>query len=126
MKTVAGTLKLELAQYREVESFSKFGADLDSSTLQILNKGSRLVQLLKQKQFKPLSLGQQIVIFFSAKENYLNKLDVNSIPKFESVLLSLLESNYSFIMADIKEAKVLNAKLEKNLHKICKEALSLC
>jgi proton translocating ATP synthase F1 alpha subunit len=83
MKSVAGSLKLELAQFREVEAFASFGSELDESTQYALNRGLRLIELLKQKQYTPLPVEQQIVLIFAGMEGYLDNLDVSLIAGFK-------------------------------------------
>ena len=86
-KQVAGTLKLELAQYREVAAFAQFGSDLDASTRHQLNRGARLVELLKQKQFQPLPIEEQIVLLFAGVKGFLDALPVNKVGPFEELIL---------------------------------------
>ena len=108
MKQVAGTLKLELAQYREVAAFAQFGSDLDAATQQQLNRGSRLVELLKQNQFVPLPIENQIVMVFAGVKGYLDKVEIKSISKY-------LQANTS-ILSEIKDKKELNEALMASLH----------
>jgi proton translocating ATP synthase F1 alpha subunit len=100
MKQVAGTLKLELAQYREVEAFAKFGSDLDAATQYLLDRGARLTEILKQDQFKPMLLHEQVLVLYAATKGYLDKLFVDQIRPFEKALLrnipAVLENNLFF------------------------------
>jgi len=96
MRQVAGTLKLELAQFREVEAFSQFASDLDAVTQQQLFRGSRLVELLKQDQFSPLKLEEQAISIFSGVRGHLDSLSLSSIKGFEGVLLKLAQENVLF------------------------------
>ena len=89
MKQVAGTLKLDLAQYREVVAFAQFGSDLDAATVAQLTKGSRLVELLKQDQYKPLTIEVQVVSIFLGAKGYLNKVDVSNVLEVESAWLQI-------------------------------------
>jgi len=89
---MAGSLKLELAQYREVEAFSQFGSDLDQTTQYILKRGSKLVELLKQRQYSPLPLYYQVFILFSGIQGYLNNIDLKNISSFESFLIYYLST----------------------------------
>ena len=108
MKQVAGTLKLELAQYREVAAFAQFGSDLDAATQQQLNRGSRLVELLKQNQFVPLPIENQIVMVFAGVKGYLDKIEIKFISQY-------LQANTS-ILSEIKDKKELNEALMASLH----------
>jgi len=88
MKGVAGSLKLELAQYREVEAFASFGSELDDATQFILNRGVRLIELLKQQQFKPLTVKEQIILVYAGMEGYLDTLDVSEVEAFKFEILA--------------------------------------
>jgi len=104
MKQVAGTLKLELAQYREVAAFAQFGSDLDAATQQQLSRGSRLVELLKQNQFVPLPIENQIVMVFAGVKGYLDKVEIKNISKYLELWVKYLQANTS-ILAEIKIKK---------------------
>ena len=91
MKKVAGKIKGELAQYREMAAFAQFGSDLDATTQRLLNRGSRLTELLKQAQFSPLKMEEQVAVIYAGVNGYLDKLPVNKIREFEQGLLSLLQ-----------------------------------
>lgn len=105
MKKVAGSMKLELAQYREMATFAKFGADLDAATLLQLHRGIRLTELLKQPQFTPLPFYKQVVSLFAGVNGYLDALEVNEIAKFEQFLFDYIDSNpiYYSIFEDLEE-----------------------
>ena len=92
MKQVAGRIKLELAQYREMAAFAQFASDLDASTQQLLARGSRLTELLKQPQYKPVPIEEQVVAIFAGVRGYLDKIDVGRVGAFEAQLLSELKS----------------------------------
>ncbi len=117
MKKVSGTLKLDLAQYRELEAFSKFGSDLDAATTSILDKGARSVEVLKQPQFSPLSVEKQVAIIYLASNNLIRKVPVNKVTQFEATFLMELENNHPQILANFKAGKLIDADLEivKNL-----------
>jgi F-type H+-transporting ATPase subunit alpha len=100
MKRVAGSLKLELAQYREMVTFSKFGADLDESTLALLHKGERLTELLKQPQFSPMPVAFQVLSIFSGVNGYLDNISVEEVLNYEHQLFDYVTSN-SAIYANI-------------------------
>ena len=119
MKQVAGTMKLELAQYREVAAFAKFGSDLDPATQQQLNRGVRLYELLKQGQFVPMEFEEQIVVLFAGVNGYLDRVDVSSIRAYEEAWLAQVKSGHKDILDDIKKSYVLDDAIEKKLHDAC-------
>lgn len=107
MKKVAGTLRLELAQYREVEAFSQFASDLDKATQAQLARGSRLVEALKQGQYEPIAVEKQILIIFAVSNGYLDDYPVESVKKYEKELNSFFESKYSDLLTEIRTKKEL-------------------
>jgi F-type H+-transporting ATPase subunit alpha len=113
MKQVAGSLKLELAQYREIASFAKFGSNLDEETQQVLNRGARLTEILKQGQFSPFSVTQQVLMVFAGVSGYLDRVDLSSIPQFESRLFRFLKKSVLFSVVDncLTDKTVLSALL---------------
>ena len=115
MKQVAGQLRLDLAQYREMAAFAQFGSDLDAATQAQLHRGERLVELLKQGQYKPLSVVQQIVSIFSGVRGLVDDIPVTSIQKFESGLINFMEDKYQALMNKIAEAKKLDDDTESQL-----------
>jgi F-type H+-transporting ATPase subunit alpha len=120
MKQVAGSLKLFLAQYREVAAFAQFGSDLDASTQFLLNRGARLTELLKQPQYSPLSVEQQVVVVFAGVNGYLDKIPTNRIVEFENKLLPYMSSTHPEILSTIATTGQLVAETEKKL----REAIS--
>jgi len=124
MKKVAGTLRLDLAQYRELEAFAKFGSDLDAATQRQLRRGQRLVELLKQGQYKPMSVEKQIVSIFYGTNGYLDQLAVNDVQKFESEILEMFDVKHKDIMLEIAEKKELNQAIIEKLKKIGDEFLN--
>lgn len=118
MKQVAGTLKLDLAQYRELAAFAQFGSDLDKSTQAQLDRGVRLVELLKQPQFKPMSLSQEIVVLFAGTKGFIDKYDVEKVRVYEEQLLSFVESKHPDIMKEIEEKKIISSDLEKKMKEV--------
>ncbi|MCL6099023.1 MAG: F0F1 ATP synthase subunit alpha [Bacteroidetes bacterium] len=108
MKKVAGSLKLDLAQYRELEAFAKIGSDLDKSTQRTLAKGARLVELLKQGQYVPVAVEKQVVSVFVGTNNYFESVDVTDVKRFEKEFLEYVELRYSQIFESIRVAKALN------------------
>jgi proton translocating ATP synthase F1 alpha subunit len=118
MKQVAGTMKLELAQYREVAAFAQFGSDLDASTQYLLNRGARLTEVLKQAQFVPMPIEQQVVLLFAATKGYLDKLSISEISNYQIDLFKNIDTS---ILETIKKEKVIsdatNQKLAEFLSK---------
>jgi F-type H+-transporting ATPase subunit alpha len=108
MRKVAGTLKLDLAQYRELESFAKFGSDLDISTQKTLAKGARLVELLKQGQFAPVPIEKQVISIFLGTTGYLNSISIPDVKRFEKEVLEYIEVKYNNIFETIKKEKQLS------------------
>ena len=117
MKSVAGTLRLDLAQYRELEAFAKFGSDLDKATLSQLTRGERMVEILKQNQYVPMDVEKQIAIIFSASKGHLDDLEVEEISEFETGLFDYLDANASNILASIIQEGSISEETEKNLEK---------
>ncbi len=115
MKKVAGTLRLDLAQYRELAAFSQFGSDLDKATQAQLNRGARLMELLKQPQYKPLPVEKQVVIIYVGTNGHLDEYDPSAIRKFEDDFFSFMESKHADIMKTIRETGKLEAETEKGL-----------
>jgi F-type H+/Na+-transporting ATPase subunit alpha len=102
MKKVAGRIKGELAQYREMAAFAQFGSDLDATTQRLLNRGARLTELLKQPQFSPLKMEEQVVVIYAGVNGYLDPLPVNRVRMFEEGLLSLVRSKHNDILEDVR------------------------
>jgi F-type H+-transporting ATPase subunit alpha len=121
MKQVAGTLRLELAQYREMAAFAQFGSDLDQATQRQLNRGARLVELLKQGQYQPLSVEKQIVIIYAGTNGFIDELPLNALKKYEQELYSFMESKHPEIFADILKKRELDGELRAKLNKVLEE-----
>ena len=115
MKQVAGTLKLDLAQYRELAAFAQFGSDLDKATQAQLERGIRLAEILKQPQFAPMSLAQEVVILFAGTRGFLDKYPVDKLRSYEAQLLAFVEGKYPEIMKEIDEKKIISPELDKRL-----------
>jgi len=115
MKQVAGRLKLELAQYRELAAFAQFGSDLDKGTQAQLERGARLVEILKQPQFEPRSLSQQVAILFAGTRGFLDKYPVEKLKEYEPQLLSFIGSKYPEINREIDEKKEISPDLDKKI-----------
>jgi F-type H+-transporting ATPase subunit alpha len=122
MRQVAGTLKLELAQYRELAAFAAFGSDLDKATQAQLNRGQRLVELLKQNQFSPLSFAKQILIIMAGTGGFLDDLPVAQVREFEAELYKYVDSTHSGLLRSIMEKKILDDPLKTQLQNVIKEA----
>src|SRR5512135_2242446 len=112
MRQVAGSLRLDLAQYRELAAFAQFGSDLDKATLAQLNRGQRMVELLKQDQYVPMPVEQQIVVIFAGTNGYVDDVPVNSVKKFEAEMLRFATSKYGDLLKDIKTKKQLDDDLK--------------
>jgi F-type H+-transporting ATPase subunit alpha len=108
MKKVAGKIKGELAQYREMAAFAQFGSDLDASTQRLLNRGSRLTELLKQPQFSPLKMEEQVVVIYAGVNGYLDALPIAKVRSFEDGLLSLLRGKNVEILNAIRDSRDLS------------------
>ncbi len=121
MRQVAGTLKLDLAQYRELAAFSQFGSDLDKVTLKQLNRGKRLTELLKQPQFSPLPTEKQVIIIYAGNNGYLDDLEVEQIRGFEDGLYKYLDSAQSALLSDIINKKTLDDDLKARMDAALKE-----
>lgn len=115
MKQVAGTMRLDLAQYRELAAFAQFGSDLDKTTLSKLNRGARLVELLKQPQYEPMVDYEQVVSMYAATKGYMDDVAVESIRSFESSLLEFMRASKGSLLDEINEKKALDASLEERL-----------
>ncbi len=121
MKKIAGTLRLDLAQYRELESFARFGSDLDKATQQQLRRGERLVEILKQKQYSPLEVEKQVVIIFAATNGYLDEIPLDFIRRFEEEFLSEMDNLHSDVLNDIRDTKDLSAETIAKLKSVLDE-----
>jgi len=121
MKQVAGTLRLELAQYREMAAFAQFGSDLDQATQRQLNRGARLVELLKQGQYEPLSVERQILIIYAGTNGFVDELPLTALKKYEQELYSFVESKHPEIFADILKKRELDNDLRAKMNKALEE-----
>jgi F-type H+/Na+-transporting ATPase subunit alpha len=121
MKQVAGTLRLELAQYREMAAFAQFGSDLDQTTQRQLNRGSRLVELLKQGQYQPLAVERQILIIYAGTNGFVDELPLNALKKYEQELNSFIESRHPDIFVDILKKRELDGDLRAKMNKALEE-----
>jgi F-type H+-transporting ATPase subunit alpha len=115
MKQVAGPLRLSLAQYRELEAFAQFGSDLDAATLRQLQRGARLVEVLKQPQYRPVPVEKQVVIIFAVTNGYLDDVDISHIRQWERDFLGFLEASHGAVLKDIRTKKALDDDLTGRL-----------
>jgi F-type H+-transporting ATPase subunit alpha len=121
MKQVAGTLRLALAQYREMAAFAQFGSDLDAATQRQLNRGARLVEILKQPQYKPMPIEKQVLVVYAANNGYVDAYPVGAVRRFETELLSFMESKHGQLLADLKAKKAIDAELEGRIKSALEE-----
>lgn len=115
MKKIAGPIRVELAQYRDLASFAQFGSELDKATRDALAQGERIMEVLKQPQYKPMSVEHQVLILFAATRKYLMDIEVSEIKRFEKEFLEFIDTNYSDIVEEIKERKEIDGALEKRI-----------
>jgi len=115
MKQVAGTLRLSLAQYREMAAFAQFGSDLDAATQRQLARGARLVEILKQPQYQPMPVEKQVVTVFAANNGYVDEYPVDAVRRFETEMLSFMESSKADILEDIRTKKAIDSDLESRM-----------
>jgi F-type H+-transporting ATPase subunit alpha len=121
MKQVAGTLRLALAQYREMAAFAQFGSDLDAATQAQLNRGERLVEILKQGQYKPMSVASQVVAIYAVNNGYVDDYPANVVTRYESEMLSFVENNYQDLLDDLSEKNAIDEGLEGRIKKALDE-----
>jgi len=117
MKKVAGTLRLDLAQYRELEAFAKFGSDLDKNTQAQLTRGERMVEILKQGQYTPVNVEKQVAVIFAASKGYIDGVDVDKVAEYESGLFDYLEANSGDDLKELAAEGVISGEMEKRLEK---------
>ena len=121
MKKVAGSIKLELAQYREMAAFAQFGSDLDESTQKLLNRGAKLTELLKQDQYSPLTVGEQVVSVYAGVKGYLDDIELNKIKSFEKNIIDKIKSDKPEILDSIQASGKLEDNIEKDLIQLIEE-----
>ncbi|HET9397687.1 MAG TPA: F0F1 ATP synthase subunit alpha, partial [Sphingomicrobium sp.] len=120
MKKVAGSIKLELAQYREMAAFAQFGSDLDAATQKLLARGARLTELLKQPQYAPMPVEEQVASIYAGTNGFIDSVDVKDVTRYEAALLSFLRSEHGDILKSIRDSKALDDDTAAKL----KDALS--
>ena len=118
MKKVSGSMKLELAQYREMAAFAQFGSDLDASTQQLLNRGSKLTELLKQKQYSPMTVEEQVISIFCGVKGFLDDVDLKNIAEFENKILEKCRNENTEILDSIRASGKLDDENEKKLSEL--------
>jgi len=121
MKKVAGSIKLELAQYREMAAFAQFGSDLDASTQQLLNRGAKLTELLKQDQYSPMTVAEQVISVFTGVKGFLDDVELSKIKKFEKDIIEKIKTNKPEILDSIQTSGKLDEETEKNLIQIIED-----
>ncbi|PEN05440.1 F0F1 ATP synthase subunit alpha [Longimonas halophila] len=124
MKSVAGTLRIDLSQYRELEAFAKFGSDLDASTQRQLNRGERMVEILKQNEFSPLPAEEQVVIIYAATEGLLDKVPVEDIQDFEDALLETMRTQHESVLDTIRESGKMSDDAESEIRDVVSDVAS--
>jgi F-type H+-transporting ATPase subunit alpha len=121
MKKVAGSIKLELAQYREMAAFAQFGSDLDASTQKLLNRGSKLTELLKQDQYSPMTVAEQVISVFTGVKGYLDDVDLAEIKSFEKAIIGKIKSEKLELIESIQSSGKLEKESEESLIQIIEE-----
>ncbi|MFP4477470.1 MAG: F0F1 ATP synthase subunit alpha, partial [Desulfatibacillaceae bacterium] len=121
MKQVAGSLRMDLAQFRELEAFAAFGSDLDAATQKQLTRGERLVEILKQPQYQPLPLEKQIAILYAGTQGYLDQFDTGVLAKYEAGLYTFLETKYPKILEGIKSERKITDEVDEMMKKALTE-----
>jgi F-type H+-transporting ATPase subunit alpha len=125
MKQVAGSLRMDLAQYRELEAFVKFGSDLDKATQAQITRGQRLVEILKQDQYEPMPVSKQIAIIYAGTEGMLDQIPVKNVRRFEKEYLEFLDNKYKNVLDQIQKEKELSDELKEALKKSAEEFMKI-
>jgi F-type H+/Na+-transporting ATPase subunit alpha len=115
MKKVAGSMKGELAQYREMAAFAKFGSDLDAATQRLLNRGARLTELLKQPQYSPLLMEEQVFVIYAGTRGFLDKIALKDVTRYEKELLAHLRGSKKDLLAKLRDKKELTEEIESEI-----------
>jgi F-type H+/Na+-transporting ATPase subunit alpha len=121
MRQVAGSLRLDLAQYREMAAFAQFGSDLDAGTQKQLNRGKRLTEILKQPQYRPLPIEKQVIIIYAATNGYLDSVAVDRLRQYEERLYSVLDTRHPTLLAAIAEKKIFDDEIKASLNAVLEE-----
>jgi F-type H+-transporting ATPase subunit alpha len=122
MRQVAGSLRLDMAQFRELAAFAQFGSDLDKATMAQLNRGQRLTEILKQDQYTPIPVEKQVAIIFAGTQGLLDDLDVGNVRAFEQYLYRFLDASHPALLQKIRERKSIDDEIKGELQKIVHEA----
>ncbi|MFA6977558.1 MAG: F0F1 ATP synthase subunit alpha, partial [Mesotoga sp.] len=125
MKKIAGSLRIELAQYRDLLSFAQFATELDKATRDQLTRGEKLTELLKQDQYVPMPVEEQVVVLYAGTKGYLDEMENSKISGFEKSLIKTLRSSYSDVLNSIKEKKIIEHEVETRLKKAIEETKKL-
>ncbi len=121
MRQVAGTLRLDLAQFRELAAFAQFGSDLDKSTMNQLNRGRRLVEVLKQLQYAPLPVEKQVIIIYAATNGYLDPVPVEQVKAYETELYKFLDTRKASLLQALAKAKAIDDTIKPELNQALEE-----
>jgi len=121
MKQVAGTLRLDLAQFRELQAFAQFGSDLDKATQAQLARGQRLTEILKQPQYKPMDVEKQILVIWAATNGYVDDVAIEDVRKFETDLLKFVENSNPSLLSELREKKSLTDDIKKTLKQVLED-----
>jgi F-type H+-transporting ATPase subunit alpha len=121
MKKVAGSLRLDMAQFRELEAFAQFGSDLDKATQRQLNRGRRLVEILKQPQYQPMPAEKQVTILFAGANGYLDEWPVESVLSYEKQMLEFMDARHRDLLDEIRDKNDISAELDGKLRKALDE-----
>ena len=121
MRQVAGTLRLDLAQFRELQAFAQFGSDLDKATQAQLARGQRLTEILKQPQYQPMDVEKQVLVIWAATNGYVDDVAVEDVRRFESNLLTFVENSHPGLLADISEKKTLTDEIKAGLKQVLED-----
>nr|MBA3765493.1 F0F1 ATP synthase subunit alpha [Acidobacteriota bacterium] len=121
MKQVAGTLRLDLAQFRELQAFAQFGSDLDKATQAQLARGQRLTEILKQPQYQPMDVAQQVLVIWSATNGYIDDVPVENVRRFEAELLRFVENSHPGVLQSIREKKSITDDIKNDLAQVLRD-----
>ena len=121
MKQVAGTLRIDLAQFRELQAFAQFGSDLDKATQSQLARGQRLVEILKQPQYRPMEVESQVLVIWAASNGFTDDIAVEEVRAFESELLKFIENSHPGLLQNIREKKSLTDEIKADLQQALKD-----
>jgi F-type H+-transporting ATPase subunit alpha len=121
MKQIAGTLRIELAQFRELQAFAQFGSDLDKATQAQLARGQRLVEILKQPQYQPMNVENQVLVIWAATSGHTDDVAVEDVRRFESELLRFVENSHPVVLQNIREKKSLTDEIKSDLQQVMRD-----